>query len=146
MSKLRSMFSGPEYRSDMSAIGGDPLKDLDPWGPLPRPEDYLTSTATEYFKAVRNQLERRCREMLKVLEYYGDPESYFSVGLFPNPADEDVDNYGTSEEPNWKPGKRARSVLLTISASSISPKDSNLRPVGPTTSSTIVDGSPPVAS
>jgi hypothetical protein len=57
-------------------------------------------------------------QLVEALAFYGDPKTYFAIGLFPDPPCgpfiDDINDTGTSL--GHKPGKRAREVLAMIAA------------------------------
>lgn len=58
-------------------------------------------------------VERRVfRRIVRALEFYADPNTYFAVALVPDhPAGEIMTDFGRTADLGMKPGKRARDAL-----------------------------------
>lgn len=60
--------------------------------------------------------ERRVQGLESALRFYADPDTYFAIGVMGDPpCGEFLDDFenlgGEGNLEDWKPGKRARSVL-----------------------------------
>ncbi len=52
------------------------------------------------------------KQMVEVLEFYANPETYFAMGFLPDPpCGEFVDDFSAVDELGMKPGKKARAIL-----------------------------------
>lgn len=74
---------------------------------------YWLSQWKEHRKRIR-ALEAERNRLLKALEFYADPDTYFAVGLFGDaPCGDFVTDF--SDTPRGlKPGKRAREALGVV--------------------------------
>ncbi len=51
-------------------------------------------------------------EVIKVLEFYADPETYFAIGFLPDhPCGEFINDFSEIGIRGMKPGKKARELL-----------------------------------
>jgi hypothetical protein len=54
--------------------------------------------------------------ILSVLQFYGDPETYFAIGFFPDrPCGDFIEDFSETEL-GFKPGKRAREAMEVLVA------------------------------
>ena len=59
-----------------------------------------------------NALEAERDALREALEFYADPNTYFAIGIFPDPpCGEFNEDFDDTEELGWRPGKRARAAL-----------------------------------
>lgn len=56
-------------------------------------------------------LENNVYKMLEVLEFYANPDTYFAIGLFPNPRCGEFINDINETKFGIKPGKMARDLI-----------------------------------
>ena len=53
-------------------------------------------------------------EMMQVLDFYSDPETYFAIGFFPDPpCGPFIDDFSETDM-GTKPGKRAREIMRKL--------------------------------
>ena len=68
----------------------------------------------EYWNAIKKIKKKEVHKLLMALNYYADPDTYFAIGVFPDPPCGDFINDYSDTEIGEKPGKLARQVLDEI--------------------------------
>lgn len=60
--------------------------------------------------------KREITRLVKALEFYADPETYFAIGFFPDrPCGDFIKDFSHIDKSlGYKPGKLARKVLASI--------------------------------
>jgi hypothetical protein len=57
---------------------------------------------------------KQIKRLIKALEFYADPKTYFAIGFFPDrPCGDFMEDFDETEF-GWKPGKRARAALEAV--------------------------------
>jgi len=59
------------------------------------------------------ELEVKLKSAIEIIAFYGDPDTYFAVGFFPDrPCGEIMEDFSETLEDGEKPGRKARDWII----------------------------------
>ena len=77
-------------------------------------QDYFKATSMDFIRSTSEYVQQQTalQELAEALRFYANPETYFGIGIFPDPpCGNFIDDFEDTDELGLKPGKRARAAL-----------------------------------